>query len=39
MLKIGHEVVRSGKNLGDPEGNIAIPKELETDPGIPLNNR
>jgi len=39
MLKIGHEVVRPGKNLGDPEVNIAIPKELETTPGIPLNNR
>ncbi len=39
MLKIGHEVVRPGKNLGDADVNISIPEELETTPGIPLNNR
>ena len=39
MLKIGHDIVRPGKNLGDPEVNISIPEELETTPGIPLNNR
>ena len=39
MLKIGHEVVRPGKNLGDPEVRFSIPEELETTPGIPLNNR
>ncbi|MCH7713833.1 MAG: hypothetical protein IIC99_09435, partial [Chloroflexi bacterium] len=39
MLKIGHEIVRPGKNIGDPDLNISIPEELETTPGIPLNNR
>ena len=39
MLKIGHEIVRPGKNLGDPDINISIPEELATTPGIPLNNR
>ena len=39
MLKIGHEVVRPGKRLGDAEVSIPIPEELETVPGIPLNNR
>ena len=39
MLKIGHEIVRPGKNLGDPEVKFSIPEELETTPGIPLNNR
>ncbi len=39
MLKIGHEVVRPGQRLGEPEVNIPVPEELETVPGIPLNNR
>ncbi len=39
MLKIGHEVVRPGKTLSDPEVTIPIPEELETVPGIPLNQR
>ena len=39
MLKIGHDVVRPGKRLGDAEVTIPIPEELETVPGIPLNNR
>ena len=39
MLKIGHEIVRPGKNLGDPEVKFSIPEGLETTPGIPLNNR
>ncbi|MCI0823966.1 MAG: hypothetical protein J4N90_04395, partial [Chloroflexi bacterium] len=39
MLKIGHEVIRPGKRLGDAEVTIPIPEELETVPGIPLNNR
>ena len=39
MLKIGHEVVRPGQRLGDPEVTIPVPEELETVPGIPLNER
>ncbi len=39
MLKIGHEVVRPGKHLGDAPVTIPVPEELETVPGIPLNNR
>ena len=39
MLKIGHEVVRPGVRLGDPTLTIPVPEELETVPGIPLNNR
>ena len=39
MLKIGHEVVRPGKHLGDDPITIPVPEELETVPGIPLNNR
>ena len=39
MLKIGHEVVRPGKSHGDTSVTIPIPEELETTPGIPLNNR
>ncbi len=39
MLKIGHEVVRPGKKQGDTSVTIQIPEELETTPGIPLNNR
>ena len=39
MLKIGHEVVRPGKHLGDDPITITVPEELETVPGIPLNNR
>jgi len=39
MLKIGHEVVRPGKNLSDAPVTITVPEELETVPGIPLNNR
>ena len=39
MLKIGHEVVRPGKQPGDAQVTIPVPEELETVPGIPLNNR
>ena len=39
MLKIGHEVVRPGPSLGDDTVTIQIPEELETTPGIPMNNR
>ena len=39
MLKIGHEVVRPGKTYGDEPITIPVPEELETVPGIPLNNR
>jgi Pyruvate/2-oxoacid:ferredoxin oxidoreductase delta subunit len=39
MLKIGHEVVRPGKNLGDEPVTIPVPEELETVPGIPMNQR
>ena len=39
MLKIGHDVVRPGKRQGDSSVTISIPEELETTPGIPLNNR
>ena len=39
MLKIGHEVVRPAKQPGDPQVTIPVPEELETVPGIPLNNR
>ena len=39
MLKIGHDVVRPGKRHGDSSVTISIPEELETTPGIPLNNR
>ena len=39
MLKIGHEVVRPGKLYGDGPVTIPVPEELETVPGIPLNNR
>ena len=39
MLKIGHEVVRPGMYVGDAEVTIPVPEELETVPGIPLNNR
>ncbi len=39
MLKIGHEVVRPGKTYGDEPITISVPEELETVPGIPLNNR
>ena len=39
MLKIGHEVVRPGKLYGDDPITIPVPEELETVPGIPLNNR
>jgi len=39
MLKIGHDVVRPGKKTGDSSVTISIPEELETTPGIPLNNR
>jgi len=39
MLKIGHAVVRPGPSLGDDEVTIQIPEELETTPGIPMNNR
>ena len=39
MLKIGHEVVRPGKHIGDDPVTIPVPEELETVPGIPTNNR
>ena len=39
MLKIGHEVVRPGKFIGDDPVTIRVPEELETAPGIPLNDR
>ena len=39
MLKIGHDVVRPGKTWGDAEITIPVPEELETVPGIPMNNR
>ena len=39
MLKIGHEVVRPGKIYGDEPITIPVPEELETVPGIPVNNR
>ena len=39
MLKIGHEVVRPGKTFKDDAITIPVPEELETVPGIPLNNR
>ena len=39
MLKIGHKVVRPGKLYGDDPVTIPVPEELETVPGIPLNNR
>ncbi|MCI0896408.1 MAG: hypothetical protein J4N84_16055 [Chloroflexi bacterium] len=39
MLKIGHEVVRPGKKLEDAPVTIQVPEELETVPGIPLNDR
>ena len=39
MLKIGHEVVRPGKNRNDAPVTIPVPEELETVPGIPLNYR
>ena len=39
MLKIGHQVVRPGKNFGQDQVTIPVPEELETVPGIPINNR
>ncbi len=39
MLKIGHEVVRPGRHRGDEPVTIPVPEELETVPGIPLNQR
>lgn len=39
MLKIGLPVVRAGKHTGDDPVTIPVPEELETVPGIPLNNR
>ncbi len=39
MLKIGHEVVRPGRRPGDEPVTIPVPEELETVPGIPLNQR
>ena len=39
MLKIGHEVIRPGRNLGEQEVTIPIPEELETVPGIPMTAR
>ena len=39
MLKIGHEVVRPGKFVGEDPVTIPVPEELETVPGIPINNR
>ena len=39
MLKIGHEVVLPGKLRNDAPVTIPVPEELETVPGIPLNER
>ena len=39
MLKIGHEVVRPGKHPVDPPITIPVPEELETQPGIPTDQR
>ena len=39
MLKIGHEVIRPGKTYKDDPITVPVPEELETVPGIPLNNR
>ena len=39
MLKIGHEIVRPGRHRGDEPVTIPVPEELETVPGIPLNQR
>ena len=39
MLKIGHVVVRPGKTYRDDPVTIPVPEELETEPGIPTNNR
>ena len=39
MLKIGHTVTRSGKRPGNSQVTIPVPEELETVPGIPINNR
>ena len=39
MLKIGHEIVRPGYKYGDAPMTIPVPEELETVPGIPINNR
>ena len=39
MLTIGHEVRRPGKYLGDAPVTIPVPEELETTPGIPMNQR
>ena len=39
MLKIGHEVRRPGKYLGDAPVTIPVPEELATTPGIPMNQR
>ena len=39
MLKIGHEVVRPGKNFNDEPVTFSIPEELETVPGVPTNQR
>ena len=39
MLKIGHEVVRTGKRPGDAPITIPVPEELETQPGIPTRQR
>jgi len=39
MLKIGHEIVRPGKNFNDSPVTFRIPEELETVPGVPTNQR
>ncbi len=39
MLKIGHEIVRPGYKYGDAPMTIPVPEELETVPGIPINER
>ena len=39
MLKIGHEVTRPGRNIGEAPVVLPIPEELETTPGIPLTQR
>ena len=39
MLKVGHVVTRPGRKLGDAPGDIPVPEELETVPGIPITSR
>ncbi len=39
MLKIGHQVIRPGRKLGDSPVTIQVPEDMETVPGIPSNQR